>query len=134
MTSPSANLFKQTGRLLTLSAALLLTACGEATKVPAHGHTSQSLTADAGQSALLKKGRNRAAICASCHGSQGISVNPLYPSLAGKEAQLLKEALQAYRSGSRVNPLMSPQARNLTDEDITLLSDYFAALPAPKTP
>ena len=68
--------------------------------------------------------------CAACHGSAGISVNPLWPNLAGQNDKYLADQLRAYRSGARVNALMSGQAKNLSDDQIDALAAHFAALPA----
>jgi len=114
----------------TISAVLLLVSvllagCSEqAAKQPTAAETDPALAE------LLRAGRARAASCAACHGAQGISVNPMYPSLAGQDESSLRSALLAYRDGERVNNLMSPQARALSDQDISLLAAYFAALPA----
>ena len=37
-------------------------------------------------------GKAKAAMCAACHGANGISIAPMYPNLAGqKEAYLVKQ-------------------------------------------
>ena len=46
-------------------------------------------------------GRGATAVCAGCHGEQGISVVPAWPSLAGQDAQYLAQAMRAYKQGSR---------------------------------
>jgi DmsE family decaheme c-type cytochrome len=46
-------------------------------------------------------GRVASALCMSCHGEQGISVSPLWPSLAGQDAQYLASAIREYQNGSR---------------------------------
>jgi DmsE family decaheme c-type cytochrome len=46
-------------------------------------------------------GRNASALCGNCHGAQGISVFPAWPSLAGQDAQYLADAIRAYKQGSR---------------------------------
>lgn len=79
---------------------------------------------------VLSRGHVQARRCTACHGQQGISGTALYPSLAGRAETELKAALLAYRSGEKVDPLMSPQAKSLSDADIDLLSAYFAALPS----
>ncbi|GGW61134.1 c-type cytochrome [Alishewanella tabrizica] len=85
------------------------------------------------QQQLLQQGSQRARSCAACHGANGISRQALYPSLAGKPAIELVQAMQAFRDGSRKNALMSPQARGLSDADIELLAAYYALLPAAAT-
>jgi DmsE family decaheme c-type cytochrome len=41
------------------------------------------------------------ATCADCHGAQGVSVYPGWPSLAGQDSRSLADALRAYKDGSR---------------------------------
>ena len=86
------------------------------------------------QAADITAGKAKAAVCAACHGANGISRQALYPSLAGLPEVQLAEALQQYRDGSRKHALMSPQARGLTDDDIALLAAYYALLPGPSQP
>ncbi|MEE2002902.1 c-type cytochrome [Alkalimonas sp. MEB108] len=112
----------------SLSGVLLLSGCAE----PETATSASSEPLDpvaAAQQELLSKGRIRAASCAACHGPQGISNNPMYPSLAGQDENHLLQSMLAYRSGEKVNALMSPQARSLSDQDIALLAAYYAALP-----
>ena len=46
-------------------------------------------------------GRAATALCANCHGEQGVSISPAWPSLAGQDALYLADALRAYKDGSR---------------------------------
>jgi sulfide dehydrogenase cytochrome subunit len=74
---------------------------------------------------LLKK-------CTICHGENGISAEPAYPSIAGLPVQLQMDAMRAYRDGKRdcgPVPRMCKIVVGMTDEQITLLSQYFAAFP-----
>lgn len=76
-------------------------------------------------------GKTKAAVCAACHGTNGISMAPMYPNLAGQKAQYLENSLKAYRAGQRGGPtaaLMNPQAANLSDQDIADLAAYFSSL------
>jgi cytochrome c553 len=73
-------------------------------------------------------GKTKAAVCAGCHGAEGISAAPIYPNLKGqKEAYLIKQ-LKAFREGTRTDPMMSPMAKPLTDADIDNVSAYFSSL------
>lgn len=73
-------------------------------------------------------GKARAAVCGGCHGADGNSVNPQWPSLAGQNAGYIRRQLEAFRSGERQNPLMGPQAMGLSDQDIADLGAYYASL------
>lgn len=72
-------------------------------------------------------GKTKAALCAACHGDNGQGVAP-NPALAGKpEAEQVK-ALKEYKSGAKTNPLMSPIAAILSDQDMENLAAYYASL------
>jgi cytochrome c553 len=73
-------------------------------------------------------GQDKSALCAQCHGRNGISIVPIYPNLAGQKEQYLVLSLKAYRSGERVNMAMTPHARKLSDEDIADLAAYYAQM------
>lgn len=74
-----------------------------------------------------EQGQAKAATCVACHGVDGNSVNPEWPSLAGQHYGYLVRHLKAFRSGERQNVLMSPMAMALTDQDIEDLAAYFSA-------
>lgn len=81
----------------------------------------------------VEAGQARAVTCAACHGPEGRSVNPQWPSLAGQNAPYIVKQLQAYKEGSRTDPLMTAQAQGLSEEDMRNLAVYYAAqTPAPK--
>lgn len=71
-------------------------------------------------------GAAASATCGACHGPGGNSINPEWPKLAGQGSRYLFEQLQAFKSGSRQNPLMSAQA-NLPESDLRNLAAHFAA-------
>ncbi len=73
-------------------------------------------------------GKKKAAMCAACHGMDGISKQPIYPNLAGQHEQYLISSLKAYKSGARDNPIMKPMAAPLSDQDIENLAAYFSSL------
>ena len=117
--------------LILAAISILVVGCSE--QADNDVQTSQAAVTDPAAVAkqeLLNKGKSRAMSCTACHGPKGISNVPLYPSIAGRDAAELKQLLQAYRSGEKVHALMSPQAKALSDADVDLLADYFAALPA----
>ncbi|OYV46831.1 MAG: hypothetical protein B7X12_03395 [Halothiobacillus sp. 20-53-49] len=75
----------------------------------------------------IQAGLEASKTCAACHGADGNSMVPLFPSIAGQGAGYIAEQLHAFRDGNRVNALMSPQAKALTDQQITDLAAYYAA-------
>jgi cytochrome c553 len=72
-------------------------------------------------------GKNKSVTCAACHGADGNSVNPQWPSLAGQHASYIAKTLQAFKDGSRSDPLMSAQAMSLSEQDMEDLGTYFAS-------
>ena len=82
------------------------------------------LTASA---ADIEAGKARASTCFSCHGVDGISLNPKYPSLAGQSTEYLIKQLNAFRSGSRNDAIMTPMASSMSDVDVENVSAFFAS-------
>lgn len=79
----------------------------------------------------VSAGKAKSAVCASCHGADGIAIMPVYPNLAGQNAEYLESALKAYRDKQRqggMAAIMQMQATNLSDEDIANLAAYYASL------
>jgi cytochrome c553 len=72
-------------------------------------------------------GKQKAAVCAACHGADGNSSNPLWPKLAGQTARYLYLQLRDFKEGRRKDALMSPMAANLSREDMLDLADYFSS-------
>ena len=72
--------------------------------------------------------------CAACHGKDAKTpIDPSYPMLAGQYADYLAQALRAYQTGDRKNPIMAGIAKPLSRADIDNLSAYLASLPGPLT-
>ena len=68
------------------------------------------------------------ATCIACHGQNGISLSPTWPTLAGQHQDYLEHALNQYRDGTRKDPVMAPLVAALTDEDVELLARYYSRL------
>lgn len=69
--------------------------------------------------------------CAACHGELGQGgKRGEYPRLAGQKATYLEQQLRNFRSRARLNIPMLPytQERELSDEDIRLVSAYLAGI------
>ena len=73
-------------------------------------------------------GRQKAQMCTTCHGRDGIATAPDAPNLAGDSSIYLAEQLRAFRDGRRQHQQMSIIAQALSDEDIADLSAWFAAI------
>ena len=67
-----------------------------------------------------------ATLCVSCHGQDGVSIAPTYPSLAGQHEDYIARALDEYRKGGRKNPIMKGFAATLKDDDVEVIAKYFA--------
>jgi cytochrome c553 len=77
----------------------------------------------------IAAGKDKAQVCAGCHGENGVSAMPGVPSLAGQQDQFIQWQLVFFRSGRRPNLLMAPLVGDLTDADIRNLGAYFHSLP-----
>jgi cytochrome c553 len=73
-------------------------------------------------------GKVKSATCAACHGAEGISANEIWPNLAGQKGAYLVKQLKAFKDGTRSDPMMSPMAAPLSDEDIENLAAYYSSL------
>jgi cytochrome c553 len=73
-------------------------------------------------------GKQKSATCTACHGPMGISSNNLWPNLAGQKEQYLSKQLHDFRAGSRIDPLMGPVSKMLSDQDVADLAAYFSRL------
>lgn len=71
-------------------------------------------------------GQARSMTCAACHGPNGNSANPGWPSLAGQNAPYILKQLEAYKSGARTDPLMTGQAMPLSEQEMRDLAVYYA--------
>jgi len=66
-------------------------------------------------------------VCKACHGADGNTpLTPETPKLAGQYYEYLVHSLEAYRKGTRENPLMSPMAKPLSDAEIRDVAWYFS--------
>lgn len=75
-------------------------------------------------------GKTKAATCAACHGADGNSINPEWPSLAGQHATYLLGQISAFQGGElRKNALMAPMVASLSDQDKEDIAAFFSAQP-----
>ena len=72
-------------------------------------------------------GKEKAAVCAACHGADGNSTIPQNPILAGQTARYIYLQLRDFKEGRRKDPIMSPMAANLSRQDMLDLAAYFSA-------
>jgi cytochrome c553 len=74
-------------------------------------------------------------MCSSCHGVNGVSVNPTFPQLAGQQHDYLVAQLTSFRDRSRAerdaHTYMWGMAFRLNDEEIDALAKSYATKPPP---
>lgn len=83
-------------------------------------------------------GKAKSITCAACHGAAGNSANPMWPNLAGQNANYIVTQLKAFKPGTdptlqpalRSDPLMTSMAMPLSEQDMRDLAVYFESLPA----
>lgn len=75
----------------------------------------------------IEAGQAKSATCMACHGMDGNSANPEWPSLAGQHSSYILKQLKHFKAGERQNALMSPMAMILADQDMEDLAAYFAS-------
>ncbi len=81
--------------------------------------------AQAGDPAL---GRQKAKMCQTCHGIDGLARIPSAPHIAGESQIYIVTQLKAFRSGRRAHEIMSVIARQLSDADIDNLAAWYSSI------
>ncbi|MCG7488625.1 cytochrome c [Vibrio sp. Of14-4] len=79
----------------------------------------------------IAAGKAKSAVCAACHGADGIAVIPGYPNLKGQNEQYIISSIKAYKDKQRTGGLaavMQAQAAMLSDSDIANLAAYYSSL------
>jgi len=83
------------------------------------------------QAALVRAGMEKYnSICRLCHHRSGHG-GKFTPPISGKSEEAVTVLLRLYRDGVQMGPmtnLMAPWAKDLSDEDISILSAYVATL------
>ena len=83
-----------------------------------------SMTAQASDA---EAGKAKSAVCAACHGADGNSTNPIWPSLAGQHASYLYKQLMDFKEGRRVNASMTGMVAALSETDMKDLAAFYAS-------
>ncbi|MCP4009118.1 MAG: c-type cytochrome, partial [Proteobacteria bacterium] len=65
--------------------------------------------------------------CVACHGVNGVSLNPEFPSLAGQSKAYLVKQLTAFNNGDRKSAIMQPMASGLSEKDMESVAEYFSS-------
>ena len=72
-------------------------------------------------------GKTKSASCVACHSTDGNSMVPTFPKLAGQHAEYIAKQLADFKSGARTDPTMTGMAMPLGEQDIADLAAYFAS-------
>lgn len=78
-------------------------------------------------SADAAAGEQKAATCVGCHGPKGKSSNAQWPNLAAQQSTYFVTQLNAFKTGTRNNPMMQSMAANLSDDDMKNLAAYYSS-------
>ena len=85
--------------------------------------------AGAGRIRQPAKGQVKAAACAGCHGVDGNGgADPVWPRLAGQDADYTAKQLADFKSGARRDPIMAGMAAPLSVQDMKDIGAYYASL------
>ena len=79
----------------------------------------------------IEAGKAKSAVCAACHGADGISAVPIYPNLKGQKEAYIISSLKAYKAGQRkggMSAVMNPQAAALSEDDMANIAAYYSSL------
>ena len=87
-----------------------------------------AVSSTAALAADIAAGKAKAAMCAGCHGADGVSVAPNYPNLAGQKEQYLVKAMGDFKTGARKDPTMNAMAAPLSDADMANLAAFYSSL------
>ena len=75
-------------------------------------------------------GANLVASCAACHGSDGNSISPDWPKLAGQNQRYLLDQLKYFKNGERENMLMGsvvPILNSYSDQDLLDIAAFYSS-------
>lgn len=93
-------------------------------------HFSKLQPSKIGAKEVNELGQHTRAACISCHGTKGITVNEQWPNLAGQKNKYLEKQLLGFKNDTRNGSYMQVIAKELTDEQIAAVAEYFSQQPA----
>jgi len=77
---------------------------------------------------MIREGRDRTVLCRTCHGEDGMAVQPLAPNLAGQNPVYIVDQFQRFGDGRRNDYLMSNLAMTFTEEDKIKIALYYSEM------
>ena len=74
---------------------------------------------------------DKAAICAACHGANGVPITKEIPIIWGQHAGYFFLNLRDMQTGARKNEQMAPIVKDMSHEDMLAFGEYFEKKPWP---
>lgn len=90
---------------------------------------SSGLLLGSGQLSAAPTASMLADTCAGCHGTDGASVGPASPSIAGLSETYFTDTMLAFKNDERAGTIMNRIAKGYSEEEIKLMAGFFAAKP-----
>jgi sulfide dehydrogenase cytochrome subunit len=67
--------------------------------------------------------------CAGCHGTNGASVGPASPTIAGLKKDTFVDMMKSFKSGDRPSTIMKRIAEGYTDDEVVAMAEFFESKP-----
>lgn len=84
----------------------------------------------------IEAGKAKSVTCVACHSADGNSLITQYPKIAGQHPAYLEKQLAELKLGmetsgqkGRYDPVMSPMAMSLSEQDMKDLAAYYSSMP-----
>ncbi|MEJ2610861.1 MAG: c-type cytochrome [Candidatus Thiodiazotropha sp.] len=75
---------------------------------------------------MAREGLDRTVLCRSCHGDDGMAIQPLVPNLAGQNPVYIVDQFQRFGDGRRYDYLMSNLAKTFSLEDKIKIAIFYS--------
>ncbi|HFL8795012.1 MAG TPA: c-type cytochrome [Candidatus Azosocius sp. HAIN] len=78
----------------------------------------------------IEIGKIKSSVCFTCHGTDGNSVVPMFPKLAGQFSKYLIKQLESFKQGElglRFDPIMYGIVQDLSSQDFLDIALYFSS-------
>jgi len=72
-------------------------------------------------------GKDKSMLCQGCHGTDGISFEPLIPSLGGQYSAYIEKQIRNYQAGTRTHQIMNAMVGTIAEGDAADIAAYFAS-------
>jgi cytochrome c553 len=90
-------------------------------------YVEKRLNDEGARQKAIEDGQDRALLCQYCHGSDGNSLQPDVPNLAGQNAKYLLEQIHKFATRERDDFVMSELAANFSPEDKVNVAIFYHA-------